>query len=203
MPACQPSNLPAWPKRSKSSLWGGAEGGDAVWVTSSVLVLLGSEEQAAKQESGGEAAAGGPEVDLEHSREETHTERGKCELHRRSAAHRASNSTGMSFLSLEVYKLKPSHHLPGMRCEEYLPWVVLALSGMEITLIPEVVITTDIMSSCHPALGAHTTPTVLQVGNISSIFQMLREGQWPFPGPHSLTTSSCSHTYAFATLNLA
>lgn len=54
---------------------GGAEGGDAAWVTSSVLVLLGSEEQAAKQESGGEAAAGGPEAELEHSREGTHRER--------------------------------------------------------------------------------------------------------------------------------
>lgn len=75
------------------------------------------------------------------------TLRGKCELHRRSAAHRASNSTGVSFLSLEVCKLKPSNHLPGMRCEEYLPWVVLVVSGMEITLIPEAVITTDIMSA--------------------------------------------------------
>lgn len=54
----------------------------------------------------------------------------------------------MSFLSLEVCKLKPNNHLPGIRCEESLPWVVLVLNGMEIILIPGALTTTDIMLAC-------------------------------------------------------
>lgn len=135
--------------QGQKALWGAGEG-DAAWATSSILVLLGSEEQATKQESGREAAPGGPEAELD-SREEAHTERAKCELHRRSAASRGPNLTGMSFLSLEVCKPKPNLHLPGMRCEESLPWVVLALNGMEILFIPGALITTDIMLACTKA----------------------------------------------------
>lgn len=106
MLACQLSNLPAWPTRSESSL--GTGGGDAAWATSSILVLLDSEEQAAKQENGGKAAPGGPEGRTGDSRGEAHMERGKFKLYHQPASSRAFDSTGMSFLSLEVCKLKPT-----------------------------------------------------------------------------------------------